>query len=218
MKNILCFGDSNTWGWDTDTFNPAISNSQRMPFEVRWPGVAQKILGPDYRIIEDAQNGRTIVSNDKFFPNRVGLDQLETSIDAHAPLDLIILALGCNELKQQFALGVGMIAYGLERLILTAKQSIYGYPVPQIIVISPTPTRPDVETGLFGFMFDSKSYEKSCGLPSAYKLIADRYRCGFIDGSLLGLTLHDVDKIHYTRADHAKVGQAAAEKIRETLG
>jgi lysophospholipase L1-like esterase len=217
MKHILCFGDSNTWGWDTDSFDPAISNAQRMPFDVRWTGVAQKILGTDYRIIEDAQNGRTVVSDDKFFPKRVGLDQLENSIDAHAPLDLVILALGGNELKQQVPLGVGMIAYGLERLILTVKQSVYGYPIPKIIVISPTPVRPDVETGLFGFMFDSKSYEKSCGLSIAYKFIADRHGCGFIDGSLLGLTLHDVDKIHYTRADHAKVGQAVAEKIKELL-
>jgi lysophospholipase L1-like esterase len=188
-----------------------------MPFDIRWPGVVQNILGSGYRIIEDAQNGRTILSNDRFFPNRIGLAQLETAIDAHAPLDLIILALGGNELKHQFGLNAGMIAYGLERLILTAKQSVYAYPVPQILVIPPTPVRPDAETGIFGFMFGPQAYEKSCGLPAAYKFIADRHGCGFIDSSLLGLTLHDLDKVHYTRSDHAKLGQTAAEKIKEML-
>jgi lysophospholipase L1-like esterase len=189
-----------------------------MSFDVRWPGVVQKILGSDYRIIEDAQNGRTVLSNDLFFPNRVGSVQLETAIDAHAPLDLIILAIGGNETKSQFNLSVGTIAYALEKLILIAKQSVYAYPVPKILVIPPTPIRPDVETGIFGFMVDSLAYEKSLALPTAYKYIADRHGCGFLDVTPLGLTLHDLDKIHYSRSDHSKVGQAVAEKIKEMLG
>ena len=56
MKNILCFGDSNTWGYDASTYDPALGSGQRMPFDVRWPGRVQNILGSDYRIIEDALN------------------------------------------------------------------------------------------------------------------------------------------------------------------
>ena len=52
IKEILCFGDSLTWGW-----NPF--DRGRYPFEKRWTGVLQKELGKDYRIIEEGLNGRT---------------------------------------------------------------------------------------------------------------------------------------------------------------
>jgi len=57
LKTVLCFGDSNTWGWDPTTetgFAP----------DVRWPGVLRNELGPDYWVIEEGQPGRTTVWND----------------------------------------------------------------------------------------------------------------------------------------------------------
>ena len=53
-KRIVCFGDSLTWGFDPDT-------RTRFPEESRWPMVLQKLLGEEYRVIEEGQNGRTIV-------------------------------------------------------------------------------------------------------------------------------------------------------------
>ena len=90
MKNILCFGDSNTWGYDVTTFNPEIGSGQRMPFDVRWPGRVQNILGSEYHIIEDALNARTVMNQDPYFPHRLGIAGLEAALDAHAPLDLVI--------------------------------------------------------------------------------------------------------------------------------
>ena len=50
MKNILAFGDSNTWGYDYTTYLPASGSAQRMAFHERWPGRVQQLLGPEYRI------------------------------------------------------------------------------------------------------------------------------------------------------------------------
>ena len=58
MKNILCFGDSNTWGYDYTTYDPALGAGRRMAFDERWPGIVQLNLGSEYRIIEDALNAR----------------------------------------------------------------------------------------------------------------------------------------------------------------
>jgi len=44
MKNLLCFGDSNTWGYSPE-------DGTRFPPDVRWTGVLQKSLGNDYQII-----------------------------------------------------------------------------------------------------------------------------------------------------------------------
>ena len=44
MKRILCYGDSNTWG-----FTPG--SGKRYPSDVRWTGVMAKELGKDYEVI-----------------------------------------------------------------------------------------------------------------------------------------------------------------------
>lgn len=44
MKNILCFGDSNTWGYDPVT-------GSRYAYDVRWTGRLQQML-PDCRILD----------------------------------------------------------------------------------------------------------------------------------------------------------------------
>ena len=85
MKNILCFGDSNTWGYDYTTYDPALGAGQRLPFEERWPGIVQNALGSGYRIIEDALNARTNMVEDPYFPHRLGIASLETALDAQAP-------------------------------------------------------------------------------------------------------------------------------------
>ena len=46
MKTILCYGDSNTYG-----YNP--SNGFRYPENVRWTGRLQSALGEGYKIIEE---------------------------------------------------------------------------------------------------------------------------------------------------------------------
>ena len=53
MKKIICFGDSNTYG-----YNPATGG--RFDENTRWPKVLQKLLGEDYEIFEEGQNGRNI--------------------------------------------------------------------------------------------------------------------------------------------------------------
>ena len=92
MKRILCFGDSNTWGYIP-------GKATRWPDDVRWPGVMAAQLGDGYRVIEDAISGRTTVYEDPNLAKRCGEDSLGYSLIAHAPIDLLILALGSNDLK-----------------------------------------------------------------------------------------------------------------------
>ena len=60
MKTILCYGDSNTWGYDPTT-------EERYPLEARWTSVLARELGPDYLVIPEGLNGRTTV-----WPDPVG--------------------------------------------------------------------------------------------------------------------------------------------------
>ena len=59
MINILCFGDSNTYGYKPD-------RTGRYDENTRWTGILQTKLGTQYRIIEEGLCGRTTVFHDEF--------------------------------------------------------------------------------------------------------------------------------------------------------
>lgn len=69
--NILCFGDSNTYGYRPD-------GSGRFDADTRWTGLLQKKLGTNDRIIEEGLCGRTTVFSDELREGRRGLEQVIT--------------------------------------------------------------------------------------------------------------------------------------------
>ena len=53
MRTLLCFGDSNTWGYIPG------SNGRRFPRDARWPVRLQRALGDALEVIAEGLNGRT---------------------------------------------------------------------------------------------------------------------------------------------------------------
>ena len=72
MKNILCYGDSNTFA-----SHPL---GGRHPYEDRFTGRLQRQLGSDYRVIEEGCGGRTTVFEDEVETGRNGKTFLPTCI------------------------------------------------------------------------------------------------------------------------------------------
>lgn len=62
MKNVMCFGDSNTYGYDPAGMRDG--TAVRYAQDVRWCGVAQRDLGEGWHVIEEGLNGRTTVRDD----------------------------------------------------------------------------------------------------------------------------------------------------------
>ena len=87
--NILCFGDSNTWGYKPD-------KTGRFDENTRWTALLQKKLGPAYHIIEEGLCGRTTIFHDELREGRRGLDMIGVTVEMHDPLDLVIIMLGTN--------------------------------------------------------------------------------------------------------------------------
>ena len=54
-KNILCFGDSNTWGFVPSVFDYETFYMERYSKDERWPGVMQKRLGNKFYVFQDVQ-------------------------------------------------------------------------------------------------------------------------------------------------------------------
>ena len=74
MINILCFGDSNTFGT-----NP---KGGRHSWNTRWPGRLQVLLGPEYYVIEEGMGGRTTVWDDPLEPGRCGIQALPMALQS----------------------------------------------------------------------------------------------------------------------------------------
>ena len=89
-RTVLCFGDSNTWGYSPD-------DGERFAPDVRWPGVLAARLGDDWRVIEEGLNGRTSAFDDPLDPILNGKTFLPVCLATHAPIDVVVIMLGTND-------------------------------------------------------------------------------------------------------------------------
>jgi lysophospholipase L1-like esterase len=208
MAVIVAFGDSNTWGYDPAT-------ATRFAPQVRWTGVMQRELGPHHSVIEEGLNGRTTVFDDPIEPDRRGADYLPPCLRSHAPLDLLIIALGCNDMKMRFSASPGDIANGAERLIRIARAEAVGPEgvPPRIILVAPPPIATLTE---LAEMFEG-AREKSLVLALRYRDVAERAGVGFVDAGEF-IACSDLDGIHFEAESHAILGRTMAEAVRMVLG
>lgn len=218
MKQILAFGDSNTWGYDYETYSPDTGVRGRFAFDERWPGRLQGLLGGGYRVIENGLNSRTIAATDPVLPLRRGMDSLQVALDANAPLDLVIIQLGANEFKTMYGRSAGAIAFGLDHMVRLCRQSFYGFPAPQVLIVAPAPVHPQTESMALGFNYGPEAYAKSLAVGKEYRIVAERHGCGFLDGADLQFELNTVDGVHYSKNDHKRLADAIAAKVRDMLG
>jgi lysophospholipase L1-like esterase len=207
MPVVVAFGDSNTWGYDPAT-------AARFAPDVRWTGFMRRELGADYSVIEEGLSGRTTVFDDPIEPDRRGADYLPPCLRSHAPLDLLIIALGCNDLKARFSASPGDSAFGAERLILMARAEPVGPQgaPPRILLVAPPPL---ARLTAFAEMFEGGA-EKSRVLGARYREVAERHGVGFVDAGVF-IACSPLDGIHYAPDQHAVLGKAMAEAVRMTL-
>lgn len=208
MSVVVAYGNSNTWGCD-----PA--SGARFAPGVRWTGVMAQELGGGFRVIEEGLNGRTSVFDDPIEPYRNGLAYLTPCLLSHAPLDLLIISLGCNDLKSRFWLSPGDIALGVERLVLTAKSLGVGRAgaPPDVILAAPPPV---AQLTAFADMFEG-AQEKSRALGARYRAVATLHGVGFIDAGE-HIRCSPLDGIHFEADQHARLGRVMAGMVRERLG
>ncbi|AFZ30446.1 lipolytic protein G-D-S-L family [Gloeocapsa sp. PCC 7428] len=205
MKTILCFGDSNTWGWNPTT-------QQRFPRDVRWPGVLQQQLGNEYYIIEEGLCGRTTLRKDLFERYTNGKEYLIPCLSSHKPIDLVAIMLGTNDLKKRFGLSAFDIAKGTGILVNIVQRSKTGpnSSAPKVLLMAPPPIGKIAnERGLF-----KGAEPKSKQFGELYMQVALRCGCAFFDTAEI-IRSSDVDGIHLEASDHLKLGTKVASIIDE---
>jgi lysophospholipase L1-like esterase len=204
VRTVLCYGDSNTWGYD-----PA--SGTRFSPNVRWTGVLARDLGNEYHVIEEGLNGRTTRWDDPISPGRNGLTYLEPCLESHHPLDMVLIMLGTNDLKQRFNLSASDIAESAGDLAGIAKRvarNADGQP-PRLLLIAPPAitTLTDLDEMFAGAEPKSRLFSRY------YRLAAGWHDVSFFDaGSVIESS--SLDGIHFEADAHRVLGQALADEVR----
>ena len=210
-KRILCFGDSNTWGY--------MVTGGRFPEEVRWPMRLQALLGDGYTVIEEGFNGRTTVFDDPIEGgHKSGLIYLPPCVMSHSPLDLILIMLGTNDLKKRFGMTGFTIGGGITQLIKAARtyaMNAEGIP-PKILIVCPPPVGENVMETRHAPIFGEDSIEVSRQLPYELGRVAKLMRCEFMDAGPY-CEISKADAVHMTREDHLKLAQAICDKVTSII-
>lgn len=208
MKRILCYGDSNTWG-----FNPV--TRERYDKYERWVGQLSQALGSDYDVIEEGLGGRTTVWDDPIEGYKNGREYLIPCLESHKPLDLVIILLGTNDLKTRFSLSAFEVAEGAGVLVQIVQKSNAGVMnrSPQILLLAPPPIG---KLTAYADFFEG-AQAKSRKFAEQYQRVATELGCHFLDTSTIVVS-SDLDGVHWEPSEHAKLGQAVAVKVREIIG
>jgi lysophospholipase L1-like esterase len=206
-RSILCYGDSNTWGSDPGGPN-------RFPWPIRWPGVLGRELGAGWRVIEEGLPGRTIATDDPLLPGRNGLLHLVPTLLSHRPLDVVVFALGTNDLKSAYGLGAPEIASAARALVTTTRGTLAaaGDDPARIILVCPPPLATLTEDSeLWGF---GRAFDESRRLAHFFALAARREGVELMDAGTV-IESSAKDAVHWEPEAHARLGHAIATLIRE---
>ena len=208
MKTILCYGDSNTWG-----YSPSIQD--RYARNERWGGVLRNALGEGYLVIEEGLGGRTTVWDDPvegIYKN--GRTYLMPCLESHQPIDLVVILLGTNDLKRRFGVGAFDIARGAGVLVQIIQRSETGPngKAPEVLLLAPPPTA-DLAGTDFVEMFKGAE-EMSKNFSREFRRMAEELGCEFLDTAEV-IVSSKLDAIHLDASEHRKLGQAVATRVRE---
>lgn len=204
VTTILCFGDSNTYG-----YNPRYGD--RYPPFMRWPDALGALLDDRNCVIADGMNGRTVLDFGDAATN--GLRALDNAIMCNYPLDYLIIMLGTNDCIFGPDVSAEDICRGMERMINHASALLSELQTgkTEVIVIAPhTLAETDSEKPIHA---DARAVELSLQLPELYRSMCSKLGCRFVSIEDLPV-LSEIDGIHFKPFSGQKIARRLIEVIK----
>ena len=196
---ILCFGDSNTWGYTPES---GIRNVNR------WTKVLESLL-PNDEIIEEGLNARTLDSTEDIEPHKNGFNYLLPCLESHYEFDYLVLMLGTNDLKTHFKNTAKDMLEMLKKYIKVVKNFWVNRDGSKVkLIICGIPPVNDK-----AFFFEN--YEGTSVKRNEFNMLEKKYlderKITFIDNSDLEIGL---DGIHLTDSGHLRLALKIASVIK----
>lgn len=196
MKTILCFGDSNTHGYSP-------FDGRRFSQTERWTG----ILKTRFNIIETGLNNRVGFILSPYGEKYSGLKYFPKVLSACKNIDVLILAVGTNDLQFAYNVSMQTIENGLEQMIMLAKEK-----TANIIIVPPVILNEDIFNGAFSLMFDKSSIEKSVLVQEVFKKVVSKHNCKLLDFNEF-VRPSNIDGLHYDRTAHKKIAEVVLDNL-----
>ena len=213
MPTLLAFGDSNTHGslprGPDDAF-------ERYPDGVRWPTVAHAALPTGWRLVEEGLPGRTTRFPDPIMGDHMdGWLGFKIALMTHAPVDLITIMLGTNDVKARLGATPEMIAAGIAGLLdlLRDPEMAARVGTPKTLLIAPPPVKVEDDRAAEWL----GAAEKSRGLAPLYSQVAETYGVKFLDAAT-HITVAPGEGIHFTSEAHQRLGRVVGAALLEMVG
>jgi len=205
MRSILCYGDSNTWGYDPET-------GERFGRDERWPGVLRARVGDTVDVIEAGLSGRTSAFDDPLDSNLNGLTFLPVCLATHQPIDVVVVFLGTNDVFLPAGITAHYAAQGVGALVDVIARSTAGPGggPPKSLVVVPPPFAP---LGKWE-PWSPRGEAESARFSEAFQRMAEEHPCTVLD--LCGLVESSLtDGIHFDVPAHAAIGAAVAGALAD---
>lgn len=212
-RRILCYGDSNTWGWMPGA-------GTRYDESVRWPKVLQAKLGDEYEVIEMGQNARTTVWDNPVHQEKNGYKNFVATMDCCFPLEMVIIMLGTNDAMEIFGTNGYHIAIGAGNVAKLALTSAFGIDgkAPEVLLVCPTPiTEAYKGEPLMNAFYGTGAVERSANVGDYLEDIAKDLGCHYIDAGKI-IKASDIDGVHLMPEEHAKMAEAMYEQVKAIIG
>jgi len=191
MKSILCYGDSNTWG-----YNP--EEDARYLWDERWPGMLKHYLGEGYQIIEDGLCGRTTQHNSETEQYVNGFQTALLTARIHQPIDIAVVMLGTNDCKDVYHAKPVTIAQGVRAI-----GKIFEKAGAAVFIVSPASVK-ELSKSPFLEEFGQEAEEKSTQLKKWYCDMAKSEGWSFLDADQCIYT-GSYDRIHLDKDNHRRL-------------
>ena len=188
-RTVLCYGDSNTYGYDPRSFF-----GDRYAKDIRWTGILDGMS--DWSVTCCGQNGREI-------PTQPRQWEQARELLRQADADVFTVMLGSNDLLCRPGFTAEHVAARMEAFLTSLSH-------PRTLLISPPAMVPG------SWVTEDRLLTESARLAGCYEALAKKLGCAFADAESWGISL-TFDGVHFSEEGHRTFARCIAETLDALL-
>ena len=203
---IICYGDSNTYGFDPREGTPG-----RQAKNDRWTGILDNM--PEFEIINEGMNGRTIPDCDAAYRS------LGSMIRNNMSADILLIMLGTNDMFMLRGATAAKLGERMRAMFENVPElsSFRDYAGKRICLISPpAPSRRAIFFEMIGIPVSQTADEAAKimeELPGVYAQVASDRQVDFIDAGKWNIELL-FDGLHFSEEGHREFARQMERKLK----